>query len=53
MIALLKLFVLGFSFVMFHEKAKRTQQGNLVILIYLQTWRYVVRGGGIGGLGTT
>ena len=30
MIALLNLFVLGFSFV-FNDKAKRTQQGNLIV----------------------
>ena len=29
MIALLNISVLGFSFVAFHDKAKRTQQGNL------------------------
>ena len=30
MIALLNLSVLGFSFVVFHDKAKRTQQENLL-----------------------
>ena len=30
LIALLNLYVLGFSFVVFHDKAKRTQQGNLI-----------------------
>ena len=30
MIALLNLSVLGFSFIVFHDKAKRTQQGNLL-----------------------
>ena len=30
MIALLNLSVLGFSFVVFHDKARRTQQGNLL-----------------------
>ena len=34
MIALLNLSVLGFSFV-FHDKAKRTQQGNLLGKIVL------------------
>ena len=29
-VALLNLSVLGFSFVVFHDKAKRTQQGNLL-----------------------
>ena len=31
MIALLNLSVLGFSFVVFHDKTKRTQQGNLLL----------------------
>ena len=31
MIALLNLSVLGFSFVVFHDKAKRTQQGDLLV----------------------
>ena len=30
MIALLNLSVLGYSFVVFHDKAKRTQQGDLL-----------------------
>ena len=30
MIALLNLSVLGFSFVVFHDKAKRTQEGDLL-----------------------
>ena len=35
MIALLNLSVLGFSFVVFHGKAKRTQQGDLLGLLIL------------------
>ena len=31
LIAVLNLSALGFSFVVFHDKAKRTQQGNLVM----------------------
>ena len=33
LIALLNLSVLGFSFVVFYDKAKRTQQGNLLGII--------------------
>ena len=40
MIALLNLSVLGFSFVVFHDKAKRTQQGDLLV----QTCRHRVEG---------
>ena len=35
MIALLNLSVLGFSFVVFPYKAKRTQQGNLLVLMMI------------------
>ena len=31
LVAVLNLSVVGFSFVVFHDKAKRTQQGNLLL----------------------
>ena len=42
MIALLNLSVLGFSFVVFHDKAERTQQGNLLHLLTVKAKRAVL-----------
>ena len=47
MIALLNLSVLGFSFVVFHNKAKRTQQGNLLTLTHLHNWDELVLDPGV------
>ena len=37
MIALLNLSILGFSFVLIHDKAKRPQQGNLLLMTKAET----------------